>query len=71
MAAKKQPAFVKKLVPEGSIREQLYWWQVRRKIRYMCFRLQTEADPEAPDRSAPDDIPKGFKAFFEKQIPPK
>jgi hypothetical protein len=63
----KQPAFVEQIVPVGSVRESLYWWQVRRKVRYFCFRLQTEHDPEAPDRPAPEDIPKGFRAFYEKQ----
>lgn len=62
----KQPAFVEELVPVGSIREALYWWQVRRKVRYICFRLQTQHDPEAPDRKAKD-IPKGFRKYFENQ----
>jgi hypothetical protein len=61
-----QPTFVKELVPERSVRDEIYWRQVRRKIRYMCFRLQTEHDPEAPDRKA-EGIPRGFKPFFQKQ----
>jgi len=68
MADNKQPTFVEELVPKGSVREQLYWWQVRRKVRYICFRLQTQYDPEAPDRDA-EDMPEGFREFFESQIP--
>lgn len=62
-----QPAFVKKLVPEGSVREDRYDWQLRRKIRSVAFWLRSGEDPDHDFAPTADHVPKGFKAHFEKQ----
>lgn len=61
----KYPTFVKALVPEGSVRDGIYWWQVRRRIRSVAFHLKTQFDPDEPDFKAK--VPRGFKPYFEKQ----
>ncbi len=58
MAIKK---FVKELVPDDSVPQYLYDRQVRRRIRYCLFRLNTEEAEGIPV----DDIPAGLKKHYE------
>lgn len=52
-----------KLVPEGSVREDLHTWTLKRKIRYWCYRLQAEATGGNSSKGKP----AGLKPYYEKQ----
>ena len=52
-----------KLVPPGSVREDLHTYTLRRRIRYWCFRLRSEEEGISKSKGKP----AGLKPFYEKQ----
>jgi hypothetical protein len=57
-----QPSFVKVLLPEGEVPERIYERTLRRRVRYLLSRLQTEVE-----LGRPVSTPPGFRAYFKDQ----